>query len=163
MKKIIALLIGTMLLTGCGSMGTEEPKKEEEKKPDVPKDEITKSYEKDGISFDIPELWQKNFKAVTREAGSSGNTYPQTDFYYTEGERDIRMMSLAKFTREQWDSMKSKEESADDVFLSESPDKKYVYTLHFEDHDYITDEPLRDTLGKVRKEAEKLRDGIVIK
>lgn len=120
-------------------------------------------YDKDGLSFDIPEAWQQNFKAVTREVGSSGNTYPQTDFYYTEGERDIRLMSIGKYTREQWENLKKTTKDAEKAMLGESPDKNHVYSVYYENHDYIEDKDLKDILSGIRTKAEEMRDKIKIK
>lgn len=120
-------------------------------------------YDKDGLSFEIPEAWQQNFKAVTREAGSSGNTYPQTDFYYTEGERDIRLMSIGKYTREQWENLKKNTKDAEKAMLGESADKNHVYSVYYENHDYIEDKDLKDILSGIRSKAEEMRDKIKIK
>lgn len=167
MKKfIIPALLILALFAGCmnnaadnatADTGTEASASAEHKG-----EKIT-LYDSDGISFDIPEAWQQNFKAVTREAGSSGNTYPQTEFYYTDGNRDIRLMTIGKFTREQWDKLKSETKDAESALLGESADKKHVYSLSYENHDYITEAPLKETLAKLKAEAEKIRDKISVK
>lgn len=156
MKKIILPLIALLLiLTACGEKdagGAEMPGNQQ----------TMAKYTDDNLSFDIPESWQKNFKAVTRDVGSSGDTYPQTEFYYTEGDRDIRLMSVGKFTREQWEKMKKDGKVGDDAILGESKDGKHVFSVFYENHDYIEDGALRDALGKVKQEAEALRDKMMI-
>lgn len=156
MKKIIFPLIALLLLfASCGE--------EDAGGASMANNQQTMAkYSDDNLSFDIPESWQKNFKAVTRDVGASGDTYPQTDFYYTEGERDIRLMTIGKFTREQWEKMKADGKVGDDSMLGESGDKKHVYSVFFEDHDYIEDSALRDSLGKIRSEAENLRGKMMI-
>lgn len=163
MKKIIIPLLAiTLLFCSCRDKASENAG-DTSAKGDAPSAQSIAAYDENGISFDIPEMWQKNFKAVTRDAGSAGNTYPQTDFYYTEGERDIRLMSIGKFTRDQWENLKKTEKSAEDAMLGESADKKHVYSIFYENHDYINESGLRDTLNKIKGEAEKLRDKIMIK
>ena len=157
MKKfLIPLLFALLILGACG-------KKNEPAAPEMTNGaQMSSKYSDDNLSFDIPESWQKNFKAVTRDVGSSGNTYPQTEFYYTEGERDIRLMTIGKFTREQWEKMKRDGKVGDDTILGESEDEKHIFSVLYENHDYIEDTPLRDTLGKIKKEAMALRDKIMI-
>jgi len=166
MKKIgIMLIASLLLLCSCNNKAMENAgDRPADKKEDTTEktDEVTK-YDVDGVSFDIPEMWRKNFKAVTRDAGSNGNTYPQTDFYYTANGRDIRLMSIGKYTREQWDALNERAKTASDALLGESGDKKHVYSIFFENHDYITEKELRETLGKIKSEAEKIRDKITIK
>ena len=156
MKKIILPLIALLLiLTACSEKdagGAEMPTNQQ----------TMAKYSDDNLSFDVPESWQNNFKAVTRDVGSSGDTYPQTEFYYTEGERDIRLMSVGKFTREQWEKMKKDGKVGDDSILGESKDGKHVFSVFYENHDYIEDGALKDTLGKIRQEAENLRDKMMI-
>ena len=155
---IFALALSFLFLAGCGA------DEEGAGGAAMPQNQQTMAqYSDDNLSFDIPESWQKNFKAVTRDVGSSGNTYPQTDFYYTEGERDIRLMSIGKFTKEQWDKMKSDGKVSDDAILGRNTDNTHVYSVFYEDHDYIEDGKLRDSLNKIRGEAEKLRDKMKIK
>ena len=156
MKKIIFPLIALLLLfASCGE--------EDAGGASMANNQQTMAkYSDDNLSFDIPESWQKNFKAVTRDVGAAGDTYPQTDFYYTEGERDIRLMTIGQFTREQWEKMKADGKVGDDSMLGESGDKKHVYSVFFEDHDYIEDSALRDSLGKIRSEAENLRGKMMI-
>lgn len=163
MLLILALLAGCM--SGCMNSAADASSKKTgtETSADQGKGEKITLYDSDGISFDIPEAWQQNFKAVTREAGSSGNTYPQTEFYYTDGNRDIRLMTIGKFTREQWDKLKAETKDAENALLGESADKKHVYSLSFENHDYITEASMKEMLGKLRTEAEKLRDKIKVK
>ncbi len=165
-KLIIPLLLVIALFAGCmnsagdksaAESGTDSPANAD------PKGEKITLYDSDGISFDIPEAWQQNFKAVTREAGSTGNTYPQTEFYYTDGNRDIRLMTIGKFTREQWDKLKKETKHAESALLGESEDKNHVYSLTYENHDYITEAPLKETLAKLKSEAEKIRDKIKVK
>ena len=156
MKKFLFPLIALLLIfTACGE--------EDAGGAAMPNNQQTMAkYSDDNLSFDIPESWQKNFKAVTRDVGSSGDTYPQTDFYYTENDRDIRLMSVGKFTREQWDKMKKDGKVGDDSILGKSGDGKHVFSVFYEDHDYIEDGALKDSLGKIRKEAEALRDKMMI-
>jgi len=162
MKKVLFLTLALAMLFGACADEAAENAADTPAGSNTPAGEKISLYDNDGISFDIPEAWQKNFKAVTREAGSSGNTYPQTDFYYTEGERDIRLMSIGKFTREQWENLKKTEQGAMDALLGESPDKKHVYSVYYENHDYIQDKDLKDILTGIKSEAEKLRDKIKI-
>ncbi len=163
MKKFIApILMLMLLLCSCGDNASENAA-DSPVENSAPGGERIAVYDENDVSFDVPESWQNNFKAVTREVGSAGNTYPQTDFYYTEGERDIRLMSIGKFTREQWDNLKKTEQNAEDALLGESGDKKHVYSIFYENHDYIEDSGLKETLGKIKGEAEKLRDKIMIK
>lgn len=160
MKKIIfALLAFCFLFASCG----EETGTTDAGASMAQNQQTMAKYSDDNLSFDIPESWQKNFKAVTRDVGSSGNTYPQTDFYYTEGDRDIRLMTVGKFTRDQWDKMMSDGKVSDSAMLGESGDKKHVYSIFYEDHDYIEDNMLKDALGKIRGEAEAMRDKMTIK
>ena len=159
MKKIIPLLLAfCFLFAGCGEKTANDAGASM-----AQNQQTMAKYSDDNLSFDIPESWQKNFKAVTRDVGSSGNTYPQTEFYYTEGERDIRLMSIGKFTREQWDKMMSDGKVSDSSKLGESADKKHVYSIFYEDHNYIEDNMLKDALGKIRGEAEAMRDKMTIK
>ncbi len=158
MKKIVFFFLAALFLfAGCGTekdAGGAALSQEQQMKA---------QYDDDNLSFDIPQSWQKNFKAVTRDVGSSGNTYPQTDFYYTEGDRDIRMMSIGKFTREQWEKMKSDGKVNNDSMLGKSADDSHVYSIFYEDHDYIEDGTLRDSLKKIRSEAEAMRNKLTIK
>ena len=156
MKKFLFPLIALLLIfTACGEENAGGAA--------MPNNQQTMAkYSDDNLSFDIPESWQKNFKAVTRDVGSSGDTYPQTDFYYTENDRDIRLMSVGKFTREQWDKMKKDGKVGDDSILGESGDGKHIFSVFYEDHDYIEDGALKDSLGKIRKEAEALREKMMI-
>lgn len=167
MKKfIIPALLILALFAGCMNNAADNSAADtgtETSSSAAPEGEKITLYDSDGISFDIPEAWQQNFKAVTREAGSSGNTYPQTEFYYTDGNRDIRLMTIGKFTREQWDKLKSEMKDAESALLGESADKKHVYSLSYENHDYITEAPLKETLAKLKAEAEKIRDKISVK
>ena len=165
-KLIVPLLLVLALFAGC--MNTAGGNSAAETGNDSPananpKGEKITLYDSDGISFDIPEAWQQNFKAVTREAGSTGNTYPQTEFYYTDGNRDIRLMTIGKFTREQWDKLKGETKDAENALLGESADKKHVYSLTYENHDYIKEASLKETLAKLKGEAEKIKDKIKIK
>lgn len=163
MKKIIFLLLAiVMLMTACADEAREQSG-DSPVENSAPGGERISLYDENGLSFDVPEAWQQNFKAVTREVGSSGNTYPQTDFYYTEGERDIRLMSIGKFTRDQWENLKKTEKNAEEALLGESQDKNHVYSIFYENHDYIEDKGLKDTLNGIRTEAEKMRDKITIK
>ncbi|MBR5542818.1 MAG: hypothetical protein IKU65_01815 [Oscillospiraceae bacterium] len=159
-KLIVPLLLIAVLFTSCGEKASENATDSPVGNAS-PGGEKVASYNEGGISFDVPEMWQQNFKAVTRDAGSSGNTYPQTEFYYTENGRDIRLMSIGKFTRDQWEQMKKNGEVSDDAMIGESKDKNHIYSVFYEDHDYISDNALKDTLGKIRGEAEKLRDKIM--
>ena len=160
MKKIILpLLAFCFLFASCG----EETGTTDAGASMAQNQQTMAKYSDDNLSFDIPESWQKNFKAVTRDVGSSGNTYPQTDFYYTEGDRDIRLMTVGKFTRDQWDKMMSDGKVSDSSMLGESGDKKHVYSIFYEDHNYIEDNMLKDALTKIKGEAEMLRDKMTIK
>ncbi len=156
MKKIIFPILALLLIfTACSE--------EDAGGASMPNNQQTMAkYSDDNLSFDIPESWQNNFKAVTRDVGSSGDTYPQTDFYYTENDRDIRLMSVGKFTREQWEKMKKDGKVGDDSILGESGDGKHVFSVFYEDHDYIEDGALKESLGKIKKEAESLRDKMMI-
>ncbi len=158
MKKLILLsVVALVFFSGCGSesdAGGAGMSQEQQMKA---------QYSDDNLSFDIPASWQKNFKAVTRDVGSSGNTYPQTDFYYTEGNRDIRLMSIGKFTRDQWDKMKNDGKVGDDAMLGNSADNAHVYSIFYEDHDYIEDGALKESLKKIKSEAEEMRDKMKIK
>lgn len=156
MKKFLLPLIALLLVfASCGE--------EDAGGAAMPNNQQTMAkYSDDNLSFDIPESWQKNFKAVTRDVGSSGDTYPQTDFYYTENDRDIRLMSVGKFTREQWDKMKKDGKVGDDSILGKSKDGNHVFSVFYEDHDYIEDGALKESLGKIRQEAEALRDKMMI-
>lgn len=159
MKKTVSMLLlaSLFIFAGCeNEMGAGGASMTQDTS-------MTARYDDDNMSFDVPEAWQKNFKAVTRQAGSSGDTYPQTEFYYTEGDRDIRMMTIGKFTREQWDKMKDNGKVSNNTLFGESPDKKHVYSIYFEDHDYIEDSKLRDALGKLKGEAEMLKDKMKFK
>ena len=163
MKKLILPLLAFMLVfASCGenTSGKGENNMVDSANTNT---QMKTTYDEGGVSFEIPESWQKNFKAVTREAGSSGNTYPQTDFYYTEGERDIRLMSIGKFTREQWDRMKKDGEVGDDAILGNSKEGDHIYSIFYENHDYIKDEPLRKKLGQIKTEAEKIRQKMMVK
>jgi len=162
MKKILFVLIASLLLFASCADKASENSGDTPVENSAPGGERIAMYDKDGLSFDVPEAWQQNFKAVTREVGSTGNTYPQTDFYYTDGSRDIRLMTIGKFTREQWEKMKADGKVGDDSMLGESGDKKHVYSVFFEDHVYIEDSALRASLGKIRSEAENLRDKMMI-
>lgn len=163
MKKILFLILSSAILfASCTDMTAGDQNGGTAANNVKPSGERVSMYDKDGLSFDIPESWQQNFKAVTREVGSAGNTYPQTDFYYTANGRDIRLMSIGKYTREQWDSLKSKGEDVKDAMLGESADKKNVYSIYYENHDYIKEKDLSDVLAKIKGEAEKLRDKIKI-
>ena len=167
MKKIslILALVLVISLCACG--------KKAEENTDTPSpapeamngtaEKLTQSYDDDMLSFDVPESWQKNFKAVTREAGSSGNTYMKTDFYYTQGEQDIMMMSVGRFSKDQWEALKKAEKGAEAAKLAESKDGKYVYTIFFEKHDYITDKDLLGALSSVSEEAQAIRNKINVK
>ena len=163
-KLFIPVLVLACILCSCGEKASEQAgdTSAADKNTNATGERIT-MYDKDGLSFDIPEAWQQNFKAVTRDAGSSGNTYPQTDFYYTEGERDIRLMSIGKYTREQWENLKKTTKDAEKAMLGESPDKKHVYSVYYENHDYIDDKDLKDILSGIRTKAEEMRDKIKIK
>ncbi len=156
---IFAFLAFCFLLAGCG----EETGTTDAGASMAQNQQTMAQYSDDNLSFDIPASWQNNFKAVTRDVGSSGNTYPQTDFYYTEGDRDIRLMTVGKFTRDQWDKMMSDGKVSDSSMLGESSDKKHVYSIFYEDHNYIEDNMLKDALGKIRGEAEAMRDKMTIK
>lgn len=160
MKKIILMTaLSLVMLTSCG----EQPQNQPADTPSENTGERMTLYDKDGVTFDIPSSWQSNFKAVTREVGSSGNTYPQTDFYYTKNGRDIRVMSIGKFSREQWDNLKKTEQGAEDALLGESEDKKSVYSLFYENHDYINDKELKGVLDEIKTDAEKIRENIMVK
>lgn len=164
MKKILILIsVMSLFLCGCADKASENSADTpaENMGPD---DSVMRSYDKDGLSFDIPEGWQKNFKAVTKNVGSSDNTYPQTDFYYSKDNRDILMMSVGKYTREQWEKLKETGEDVTDTLLGESPDKNHVYSIRYENHDYIdVKDEIKETIDKIKKEAENLRDKIKIK
>ncbi|MBQ8004034.1 MAG: hypothetical protein IJ299_02970 [Oscillospiraceae bacterium] len=165
MKLVLPVLAIAVLFCACRDKASDnagDTSASGEKAPVASGDRIS-MYDEGGLSFDIPEAWQQNFKAVTREAGSSGNTYPQTDFYYTEGERDIRLMSIGKYTREQWENLKKTTKDAENAMLGESPDKKHVYSVYYENHDYIEDKGLKDILTGIRQKAEEMRDKIKIK
>ncbi|MBE6913018.1 MAG: hypothetical protein E7473_10890 [Ruminococcaceae bacterium] len=164
MKKITICLIAMMLvLCGCSKKASENAgdTPAENMKPD---DSVVKAYDKDGLSFDIPESWRQNFKAVTTQVGSGEGAYPQTDFYYTKDNRDVLMMSVGKYTREQWEKLKGTGEEVKDMLLGESEDKKHVYSIRYENHDYIdAKDEIKETIDGIKKEAEKLRDKIKIK
>lgn len=156
MKKFLFPLIAFLLIfTACGEDDAGGAARQDNQ-------QTMAKYSDDNLSFDIPESWQNNFKAVTRDVGSSGDTYPQTDFYYTENDRDIRLMSVGKFTGEQWEKMKKDGKVGDDSILGKSKDGKHVFSVFYEDHDYIEDGALRDTLVGIRKDAEALRDKMMI-
>lgn len=161
-KLIIPVLLMTLIFCSCGDRASENGA-DSPVENSAPGGERISMYDEEDLSFDIPEAWQKNFKAVTRDVGSSGNTYPQTDFYYTEGERDIRLMSIGKYTREQWENLKKIGQNVEDAMLGESADKNHVYSIYYENHDYIEDKDLKDILTGIRTEAEKMRDKIKIK
>lgn len=165
MKRLILPLLAFMLIfASCGENNTEGGGTGNNAAGNTGTDtQMRTTYDEGGLSFEIPESWQKNFKAVTRDAGSSGDTYPQTDFYYTEGERDIRLMSIGKFTSEQWDRMKRDGQVGDDAILGNSKDNNHIYSIFYENHDYIKDEPLREKLGKIKTDAEKIREKMTIK
>ena len=156
MKKIIFPLIALLLLfASCGE--------EDAGGASMANNQQTMAkYSDDNLSFDIPESWQKNFKAVTRDVGAAGDTYPQTDFYYTDGSRDILLMSIGKYTRDQWENLKKTGEDLKDAMLGESGDKNHVYSIRYENHDYIEERDLRDMLNSLKAEAQKLRDKIKI-
>ena len=50
----------------------------------------------------------------------------------------------------------------DDSILGQSGDGKHVFSVFYEDHDYIEDGALKESLGKIRQEAEALRDKMMI-
>ncbi len=164
MKKILVPFIAmAIILCGCADKASENAADTPAENM-TPNNSVMRAYDKDGLSFDIPESWQKNFKAVTKNAGSTNNAYPQTDFYYTKDNRDVLMMSVGKYTREQWDKLKASGENVEDMLLGETPDKKHVYSIRYENHDYIDmKDEIKETIDGIKKEAEKLRDKITIK
>ncbi|MBQ9986589.1 MAG: hypothetical protein IJP38_09860 [Oscillospiraceae bacterium] len=162
MKKILFVLIASLLLFASCADRASENSGDTPVENSAPGGERIAMYDKDGLSFDVPEAWQQNFKAVTREVGSTGNTYPQTDFYYTDGSRDILLMSIGKYTRDQWENLKKTGEDLKDAMLGESGDKNHVYSIRYENHDYIEERDLRDMLNSLKAEAQKLRDKIKI-
>ena len=51
-----------------------------------------------------------------------------------------------------------------DILLGETEDKNHVYSIRYENHDYIDmKDEIRETIDKIKKEAENLRDKIKIK
>ena len=164
MKKfILPFLLFALLFSSCGEKASENSGDAQMNAPGQNVQRVS-SYDSDGISFDVPEMWQNNFKAVTRNVGSTDNTYPQTEFYYTKNGREVRLMSIGKFTRDQWEKMKKDGAVSDDATIGESADKKHVYSIFYEDHDYIKDDDeLKETLTKLKDEATKIRDKIMIK
>ena len=164
MKKILILIpVMSLFLFGCADKASENAADTPSGNVN-PDDKVVRTYDEAGLSFDIPESWRENFKAVTRDVGNGGNTYPQTDFYYSKDNRDILMMSVGKYTREQWDKLKATGEEVKDTLLGETEDKNHVYSIRYENHDYIDmKDEIRETIDKIKKEAENLRDKIKIK
>ncbi len=172
MKKIVSLMLVLMifLLGACGEDGKVEnmPSNDSGKVDnddnmmlDMPMGESIARYDEGGISFDVPKSWQKNFKAVTNDVGSGENKYTKTDFLYNHGERDIMIMSVGRFTKSQWENMKKKDPKAEEAKLGETND--YVYSVFYENHDYIEDGELKEILKNVRGEATSLRSTIKLR
>ena len=162
-KLIVPLLLVLMLFCSCGEKASENAGNSSMNNNQANTEKIA-LYDEGGIKFDVPESWQENFKAVTRNVGSSGNTYPQTEFYYTKNGRDVRLMSIGKFTQDQWAQMKKNGEVSDDATIGESEDKQHVYSIFYENHDYIKDDDeLKKALDTVKGEAQKIRDKIMVK
>ncbi len=177
MKKTVAVVLSLMLfaLGGCGEDGKIENQPSEnspntgdqgsnmmsDMMSDMQSGEGVLKYDEGGVSFDVPASWQKNFKAVTNEVGSGDNKYTKTDFLYNHGERDIMVMSVGRFTKAQWEEMKKREPKTEEAKLGETND--YVYSVFYENHDYVDDDELRDILKKVRDEASSLRSTIKLK
>ncbi len=174
MKRIalisLALLLVFLMFGGCGN--AEDGKIEnstsensgmvENKNDNTGKDSIMK-YDENGISFDVPESWRDNFKSVSKDVGTGEDKYTKTDFIYNLGERDILVMSVGRFTKPQWEKLKKSQPDAEDAKLGESKSGEYVYSIFYEDHDYIEDDELEDILENVRREATSLRSTINIK
>ena len=60
--------------------------------------------------------------------------------------------------------LKGTGEEVKDMLLGESEDKKHVYSIRYENHDYIdAKDEIKETIDGIKKEAEKLRDKIKIK
>ena len=164
MRKFFIYLAATALfLSGCSDKASENAA-DTPAENTKPQTSVMSTYDKDGLSFDIPESWRENFKAETRTVGTGEESYPQTDFYYTKDGRDVLMMSVGKYTREQWDKIKSTGEEVEDMLLGETEDKNNVYSIRYENHDYIdAKDEIKETIDGIKKEAEKLRDKIKIK
>ncbi len=172
MKKVVlislALLLVFLMFGSCGN--AEDGKIEnstsensgtvENKNDNTGKDSIMK-YDENGISFDVPESWRDNFKSVSKDVGTGEDKYTKTDFIYNLGERDILVMSVGRFTKPQWEKLKKSQPDAEGAKLGETKD--HVYSIFYENHDYIEDNELRDILKKVRDEATSLRSTINIK
>ena len=176
MKKTIllalALLLALVMFGGCGEDGKIENKPSNDSAStddqaggnnQMDGQDSMMKYDADWLSFDVPDSWRKNFKSVTSEVGSGDNKYKKTDFFYSEGERDINIMSVGRFTKQQWEDLKKKDPKTEEAKLGESKAGDYVYSIFYENHDYVEDSELREILKNIRNDATSLRSAIRLK
>ena len=91
MKKIIVLLIGLVLVTGCGCTKKEETK--EEKITDVKvnnNEEVVKDRELDGLSFTNTSLTSinKHWQLVTKVTNNTESDYNLNEFKIIAKDKD---------------------------------------------------------------------------
>ena len=117
-------------------------------------------YSENDLEFDIPESWRSNFLAEYREHNAdTPQGYSTVDFYYTAANGDpFKIMTVARFTKDAWNSMTRTTPAAAEKKLGESKDGEWIYSLSYET------EPLSQDAAYLRAhtDAQALKDKIKI-
>ena len=120
-------------------------------------------YDENDLQFDVPESWQSNFLAVFNEYNKDKIDYfTTTEFYYNYGDTPVPVMSISRFSKDQWEQLKGNNENADEKKLGESKDGAYVYTINYSELEYFQDQDDKAKFDQVKKDAKDLRDKIKI-
>ena len=116
-------------------------------------------YNENGIEFDIPESWQKNFSAQYSEnSAQAADGYSTINFYYTADPNLIKIMTVGRFKKTTWEGLTEQDTTAVEKKIGQSKDGEWIYTLNFEDSNLSQDEGYMSA----RKDAEMLKDKIKI-
>lgn len=122
-------------------------------------DPVTR-YSENDVEFDVPESWQKNFRAVVNQHNENTNQgYSTIDFYYsTNANSPYKIMTIGRFPKAVWETVSKNTEGAEEKRLGASKDGEWIYSLNFET------EPLSQDQGYLtaKADAEKLKDKIKI-
>ncbi|MBQ3054960.1 MAG: hypothetical protein IJC88_02540 [Oscillospiraceae bacterium] len=159
--RFLWVLLLSAALAGCSpaeSKPNEPPQQLQNQMQDA-----VQNFAEHGLSFSVPENWSvSGFSSQFDEVKNDAGAYDTRTFYaLIDGVRTPILM-VSRFAKEQWDELVKNDPKAEESKLGISKDGNFVYTYLVKNDITPQSDTGKKLLETLRKEAEELKDKIMI-